>query len=85
MKVENLTQCICDICGKSQFIGKNDINPLNTYRLPMKYYTETGKCQGLSNQAIDLCADCAAELERNLSEHYDMCCIAYEGVHIERV
>ena len=84
MKIENLTQCVCDICGKSVLIGKNQSDPMCTLRLPMKYFSETGRPQGLTNQEVDVCSDCWAELERNLSVHYDMICIPYDGFRIER-
>lgn len=84
MKTENLTRYTCDLCKKTEYLGKNDANPMQQYRLPMKYYDECGRDHGMTNQQVDLCADCLRELGRVLSEHYDMCCIAYVGVRMKR-
>jgi hypothetical protein len=85
MKAENLTKYTCDFCGKSEYVKKDDPRPMQEYRLPMKYYTETGREQGMTNQAVDMCRECAEELVRNLSKHYKLCSIAYFGVQAERI
>jgi hypothetical protein len=84
MKVENLTKYTCDACGRYELVGKNESNPMQEYRLPMKYYAENGKQCGLTNSKVDLCSDCAKKLEKILSKHYDICFIAYEGVRMNR-
>lgn len=83
-KTENLIKYTCDICGKNEYAKKDDARPMQEYRLPMKYYDETGRQHGLTNQKIDLCSECLRELEHNLSKHYEMSCVAYLGVKIER-
>jgi hypothetical protein len=83
-RAENLTKYTCDICGKNEYAKKNDAAPMQEYRLPMKYYTETGKFSGMTNQRVDLCSDCSRELERTLSEHYDMYMVAYGDVVMKR-
>ena len=85
MKVENLTKHICDVCGKIEYAKKDETSPMQEIRLPMKYYDETGRQHGLTNQRIDICSECFKVLEKDLSKHYDMCCIAYGGVEIKRL
>ena len=84
MKTEQLTKYTCDACGYYEFVGKDDPRPMQEYRLPMKYYAENGRQLGLTNQKVDLCSACLAELEQILSKHYDICSIAYEGVRMKR-
>lgn len=83
-KTENLTKYTCDVCGKEEFVNKGDSAPMQEYRLPMKYYTETGREHGLTNQRVDLCSECLQRLECDLSEHYDMYMVAYGGVVMKR-
>jgi hypothetical protein len=80
MKTDNLTRYTCDCCGKCEYAPKGETAPMQQYRLPMKYYDETGRNHGLTNQSVDLCSDCLRELEQVLSEHYDIYCQAYVGV-----
>ena len=84
MKVENLTKHICDVCGKIEYVKKDENSPMQEIRLPMKYYDEAGRNHGLTNQRIDICSECFETLENDLSNYYDMCCIAYGGVEIKR-
>lgn len=84
MKVENLTKHICDVCGKIEYAKKDESSPMQEIRLPMKYYDETGRNQGLTNQRIDICSECFKVLESDLSKHYDMAYVAYSGVEIKR-
>lgn len=84
MKIENLTIHICDVCGKIEHAKKDEVPTIHGIRLPMKYYDETGRNQGLTNQRIDICSECFKVLESDLSKHYDMCYIAYGGVEIKR-
>jgi hypothetical protein len=84
MKTENITKYVCDCCGKYEYVGAKDPSPLQQYRLPMKYYTETGKDCGLTNQSVDLCSDCLRDLATILSKHYELYCIAYSGVEMKR-
>lgn len=84
MKTENLTKYTCDSCGTSEYVTKDSPNPMQEYRLPMKYYSETGRHQGFTNQKVDLCSKCAHELEHILSLHYDIFSQAYMGVKMER-
>ena len=84
MKKENLTEYTCDVCGKSVYVNKDDARPMQEYRLPMKYYTETGKESGFTNSTVDLCSECARELESILSKYYDIRCVAYCGVEMKR-
>ena len=81
---ENLTEYTCDVCKKSVYAKQDDARPMQGYRLPMKYYTENGVQRGLTNQTVDLCGECARELESVLSQYYDVCCIAYCGVRMEK-
>ena len=73
-------ESLCDCCGKCEYAPKGESAPMQQYKLPMKYYDETGRKHGLTNQSIDLCSDCLRELEQVLSEHYDIYCQAYVGV-----
>lgn len=84
MKTENLTRYTCDCCGKCEYADKSESSPMQQYRLPMKYYDETGRKNGLTNQSVDLCSDCLCELERILSVHYNMYCQAYVGTTMKR-
>lgn len=84
MKVENLTKYICDVCGKIEYAKKDKSSPMQEIRLPMKYYDETGRNQGLTNQRIDICSECFKALESDLSKHYYMSYCAYIGVEIKR-
>ena len=84
MKVENLTKYICDVCGKIKYAKKDESSPMNEISLPMKYYDETGRNQGLTNQRIDICSECFKALESDLSKHYYMSYCAYVGVEIKR-
>ena len=84
MKVENLTKHICDVCGRIEYAKKGESSPMQEIRLPMKYYDETGRNHGLTNQRIDICSECFKVLESDLSKHYDMYCVAYGGVEIKR-
>lgn len=84
MKVENLTKYTCDVCGKSECVTKGERSPMQELRLPMKYYDEKGRQQGLTNQRIDICSDCFKTLENYLSKGYDMKIFAYVGVSIKR-
>lgn len=84
MKIENLTKYTCDVCGKSEYANKSESSPMQEICLPMKYYDETGRQHGLTNQKIDICSECFKTMERDLSDHYDMCLIAYSGVEIKR-
>lgn len=84
MKAENLTRYICDICGKTEYARKDERPQMQEIRLPMKYYDETGRQHGLTNQRIDICPACFKTLESDLSEHYFMSSIAYVGVEIKR-
>ena len=84
MKTENLTKYTCDVCGKSEYVKKDDYSSIQEIRLPMKYYDETGRQNGLTNQKVDICSECFKVLESDLSKHYDMCLIAYCGVEIKR-
>ena len=83
-KTENIIKYTCDACGKIECVKKGDAPPMQEVRLPMKYYDESGRAHGLSNTSLDLCAECARALEHDLSQYYDMCCIAYEGVRMKR-
>lgn len=80
MKTENLTKYTCDACGKSEYVDKKDSSPMQEYRLPMKYFDESGRQHGLTNEKVDLCSECAHELELNLFKHYDIYSMAYVGV-----
>lgn len=84
MIVKNLVRYTCDMCGKEEYANEGESATMEKYRLPMKYYSETGKDQGLTNQQVDLCRKCTRELVNALLDHYDMCCIAYEGVQIRK-
>ncbi len=84
MKTENLTKYTCDACGKSEYVDKKDSSPMQEYRLPMKYFDESGRQYGLTNARVDLCSDCAHELEQNLFKHYDIYSMAYAGVTMTR-
>lgn len=84
MKVENLTIYTCDVCGKIGCVSAKESSPMREICLPMKYYDETGRQQGLTNQRIDICSECFKVLENDLSKTYDMCCTAYVGVQIKR-
>lgn len=84
MKVENLTKHICDVCGKIEYTKKDQTSPMQEIRLPMKYYDETGRQHGLTNQRVDICSECFKVLESDLSKHYDMWVIVYCGVEIKR-
>ena len=84
MKITSLTKHICDVCGKIEYTKKYEFSPMQEIRLPMKYYDEAGRNQGLTNQRIDICSDCFQVLASDLSKHYDMCCVAYSGVEIKR-
>ena len=84
MKVENLTKYTCDVCGKTECVPSKESYLMQEIRLPMKYYDETGRQHGLTNQRIDICSECFKTLESDLSKHYDMCLIAYGGVQIKR-
>jgi hypothetical protein len=50
----------------------------------MKYFDETGRQHGLTNEKVDLCSNCAHELEEILFKHYDIRSIAYFGVTMEK-
>jgi hypothetical protein len=82
MRTDNLIRYTCDCCGKCEYASKGETSPMQQYRLPMKYYDETGRNQGYTNQSVDLCSDCLREVERILSVHYDMYCQAYAGVQM---
>lgn len=84
MKEENLIKYTCDVCGKVECVPKKDISPMRDVRLPMKYYDETGRQHGLTNQWVDVCSECFKALADDLSKHYDMRCVAYGGVEIKR-
>lgn len=84
MKTENLTKYVCDCCGKEAYVNAKESSPFQQYRLPMKYYTETGRDCGLTNQSVDLCHDCSKDLAFVLSKHYELHCVAYGGVEIKR-
>lgn len=84
MKEENLTKYTCEICGKIEYAKKNESSSMQEIRLPMKYYDETGRQHGLINQKIDICSECFAVLESDLSKHYTMRSVAYYGVDIKR-
>jgi hypothetical protein len=85
MKLDNLTKYTCDVCGKTEYVSAKEPSPMQEIRLPMKYYDETGRAQRLSNQRVDMCSNCFEALEKDLSKHYDMRCIAYIGVEIKRL
>ena len=84
MKSENLTKYTCDVCGKSEYVPSKESSPMQEIRLPMKYYDETGRQHGLTNERVDMCSACFCALERDLSEKYDMCSISFGGVRIKR-
>lgn len=84
MKTENITKYVCDVCKKIEYVSGKESSPMQEIRLPMKYYDECGRQHGLTNQKIDICHECFAALERDLSQHYEMSCIAYGGAEIER-
>lgn len=84
MTIFDLVKYTCDVCGKSEYASKGESAPMQEIRLPMKYYDETGRQHGLTNQRIDICSECFEELESYLSKAYDMQMIAYSGVSIER-
>ena len=84
MKTDNLVRYTCDVCKKEEYVNEGQSAPMERYRLPMKYYSETGREQGLTNQAVDLCRKCARGLVNALLNHYDMRSIAYVGVQIEK-
>ena len=84
MKTENLTKYTCDACGISEYVDKKESSPMQEYRLPMKYYDESGRNHGLTNASVDLCSKCAHELEHHLSKHYDIYSMAYAGVTMTR-
>ena len=84
MKTENIVKYVCDCCGKVEYVNAKDGSPLQQYRLPMKYYSETGRDMGLTNQEVDLCRDCLRDLEDVLSKHYELRCVAYYGVEMKR-
>ena len=84
MKTENLTKYVCDCCGKEEYVKAEESSPFQQYRLPMKYYTETGQDSGFTNQSVDLCRDCLKDLAIVLSKHYELYCVAYGGVVMKR-
>jgi hypothetical protein len=84
MKTENLTKYVCDCCGKEEYVNAKESSPFQQYRLPMKYYTETGRDMGLTNQCVDLCRKCLSDLAIVLSKHYELHCVAYGGVVMKR-
>lgn len=83
-RIDDITKYTCDICGKIECVKKGDEPPMQYYVLPMKYYSETGRECGLTKQGVDLCSECARNLEHDLSQYYDMCVVAYAGVRMER-
>jgi hypothetical protein len=84
MKTDNLTRYTCDCCGKCEYATKSETSPMQQYRLPMKYYDETGRNHGLTNSAVDLCKDCSRDLESILSAYYEMYSQAYVGVQMKK-
>ena len=84
MKEENLIKYTCDVCGKNEYVKKGESSPTQEIRLPMKYYDETGRQHGLTNQRVDICSECFEALADDLSKHYDMRFVAYGGVEIKR-
>lgn len=83
MKNENLIEYICDACGKHEYANNKESAPMQQYSLPMKYFDETGRQHGLTNQKVDLCSVCARKLESVLSERYSIGYVAYSGVHMK--
>ena len=75
---------MCGARGRLKHVKKEESSPMQEIRLPMKYYDETGKNQGLTNQRIDICFECFKALESALSTHYYMSYCAYVGVEIKR-
>ena len=84
MKTENIVKYVCDCCGKVEFVNAKDGSPLQEYRLPMKYYSETGRDMGLTNQSVDLCRGCLRELADVLYKNYELWCVAYGGLTMKR-
>ncbi len=84
MKTENLTKYVCDCCGKEEYVNVKETSPFQQYRLPMKYYTATGRDCGLTNQSVDLCLNCLKDLACVLSTHYELHSVAYGGIVMKR-
>ena len=80
----NVIRCTCDVC-KKRFDVKNPVdNPLKELVLPMRWYDETGRFNRVKTEKVDVCRDCLEQMERALSEHYDMSTISYVGVCISK-
>ena len=84
MKTENITKYMCDCCGKTEYIPTKETSPMQQYRLPMRYITETGRDAGYTNQCVDLCKDCLRDLASTISQHYELYSVAYGGVVMKR-
>ena len=77
-------RCICDICGKSFDVKKEEKSPLKELCLPMTYFSETGKVLDITTAKIDVCDDCLVQMKDDLCEHYEMSVVAWGGTNIKR-
>lgn len=86
MAKKQITRYTCDICGRTfDCLDENPlIMPLRRLALPVKHYNETGGFQKLAVSEVEACRDCLVEMEKHLSQRYEMSNTSYVGVEIKK-
>ena len=80
----NVIRCTCDVCDKSFDVKEEKDNPLTELVLPMCSYDESGNFLKVSADKVDVCEVCLSQMEKDISEHYDISTMFYVGVKIKR-
>ncbi len=86
MAKTQITRYTCDICERTFDCPDSSIRdiPLKRLALPVKHYNETGGFQKLAVSEVEACWDCLVEMERHLSQGYEMTDTSYVGVRIKK-
>lgn len=86
MAKKQITRYTCDICGCTfDCPDEKPLNiPLMRLALPVKHYNETGEYQKLAVSEVEACWDCLVEMEKHLSQRYEMSNTSYVGVEIKK-
>lgn len=70
---ENITKFTCDICKNIQYLENDDLHLIHKYRFPASIRNVFGEpVTGIYDMNVDLCENCANELESYLNKYYDM-------------
>lgn len=85
MITENITKFTCDICKNIQYLKNDDLHLIHKYKFPVSIRNAFGEpIAKIYEMDVDLCENCAEELESYLNKYYDMHFTANHGFCIKK-